>query len=74
MLSRSVGHTGCQSDIDRDFKQTRTATPGDAGVINISAKIETCRITKVKICLVQYKDYKEIFFLPLDVPEQNDGH
>ena len=27
-------------------------------------KIETYRVTKVKICLVRYKDYEETFFLP----------
>ena len=27
-------------------------------------KIETYKVTKVKICLIKYKDQKEIFFLP----------
>ena len=33
----------------------------------ISAKIETYRITKVKMCSVKYEDYEEMFFLPPDV-------
>ena len=33
----------------------------------MSVKIETYRMTKVKICLIKYKDYEELFFLPLDV-------
>ena len=40
---------------------------GDAGVNGISAKIETYSVTKVKIYLVKYEDYEEIFFLPPDV-------
>ena len=32
-------------------------------VNEISAKIETYSVTKIKICLVKYEDYKEIFFL-----------
>ena len=28
---------------------------------------ETYRVTKVKICLVKYEDYEEMFFLPPDV-------
>ena len=30
-------------------------------------KIETYRVTKVKICLIKYKDYEEIFFLPPNI-------
>ena len=33
----------------------------------ISAKIGTYRVTKVKIYLVKYKHYEEIFFLPPDI-------
>ena len=40
---------------------------GDAGVKVISAKIETYRVTKVKIRFVKYEDYEEIFFLAPDV-------
>ena len=40
----------------------------DAGVNAISGKIETYRVTKVKICLIKYEDYEGIyFFLPPDV-------
>ena len=38
-----------------------------SGVNRTSAKIETYRVTKVKIFLIKYEDYEEIFFLPLDV-------
>ena len=40
---------------------------GDAGVNGISAKIETYRVTKVKMCLVKHEDYEENFFMPPDV-------
>ena len=52
----------CLQNIQPSFR-----SEGDAGVKVISAKIETYRVTKVKICLVRYEDYEEIFFLPPDV-------
>ena len=43
---------------------------GDAGVNRIFlAKIETYRVTKVKICLIKYEDYRKTFcFLMLALP------
>ena len=33
------------------------------------AKIETYRVTKVKICLIKYEDYrKNVYFLTLALP------
>ena len=44
------------------FQELTFRSGGDAGVNGISAKIETYTVTKVKICLVKYEDYEEIFF------------
>ena len=41
--------------------------PFCSGVNRISVKIETHKVTRVKICLIKYKDQKEIFFLPPEV-------
>ena len=46
-----------------DISRTSPSS-GDAGVNGISAKIETHRVTKVKIYLVKHEDYEEIVFLP----------
>ena len=48
-------------------RQKAFHSEGGAGVNGISAKIETYRVTKVKMCLVKYEDYEEIFFLLPDV-------
>ena len=48
-------------------RQKAFHSEGGAGVNGISAKIETYRVTKVKICLVKYEDYEETFFLPPNV-------
>ena len=42
---------------------THSGSGRDAGVNGISAKKEAYSVTKVKICLVKYEDYEEIFFL-----------
>ena len=43
------------------FKSPSFRSGGDAGVNGISAKIETYRVKKVKICLIKYEEYDEIF-------------
>ena len=50
-----------------DISRTNVHRFVEKETLESTVKIETYSVTKVKMCLVKYEDYEEIFFLPPEV-------